>query len=73
MFRLTDLARRGEALAEQAGYLRRHVLRVVGAPDYAAYLERHRAIHPEVAPMTESEFFRYAIDRKYAKAGPRCC
>ena len=36
-------------------------------------LARHRQIHPEVPPMSEKEFFRFAIDRRYAKAGPRCC
>lgn len=47
--------------------------RIIGAPDYEAYLARHRHIHPEVPPMSEKEFFRFAIDRRYAKAGPRCC
>ncbi|MBK8181427.1 MAG: YbdD/YjiX family protein [Candidatus Competibacteraceae bacterium] len=47
--------------------------RIIGAPDYAAYLARHRHIHPDVPPMSEKEFFRFAIDRRYAKAGPRCC
>lgn len=47
--------------------------RIIGAPDYQAYLVRHQQIHPEVPPMSEKEFFRFAIDRRYAKAGPRCC
>lgn len=47
--------------------------RIIGAPDYEAYLARHRHIHPDVLPMSEKEFFRFAIDRRYAKAGPRCC
>jgi len=47
--------------------------RIIGAPDYSAYLARHQQIHPEVPPMSEKDFFRFAIDRRYAKAGPRCC
>ena len=47
--------------------------RIIGAPDYQAYLARHQHIHPEAPPMSEKEFFRFAIDRRYAKAGPRCC
>ncbi|MBE2294324.1 MAG: YbdD/YjiX family protein [Phycisphaerales bacterium] len=47
--------------------------RIIGAPDYGLYLARHQRIHPEVPPMSEKEFFRFAIDRRYSKAGPRCC
>ena len=49
------------------------IRRIIGAPDYQAYLVRHQQIHPDVTPMSEKEFFRFAIDRRYAKAGPRCC
>jgi len=47
--------------------------RIIGAPDYELYLARHRRIHPEIPPMSEKEFFRFAIERRYSKAGPRCC
>jgi uncharacterized short protein YbdD (DUF466 family) len=79
MSRLTDLMRgtaEGGAIAalgEKATYLRETLMRVAGAPDYANYLARHRVIHPDVPAMTEAEFFRFAIARKYARSGPRCC
>ncbi|HOB63465.1 MAG TPA: YbdD/YjiX family protein [Candidatus Competibacteraceae bacterium] len=60
-------------LAERLAFLRQAIRRIIGAPDYETYLARHRQIHPEVPPMSEKEFFRFAIDRRYAKAGPRCC
>jgi uncharacterized short protein YbdD (DUF466 family) len=53
--------------------LRRALKQVIGVPDYEMYLSRHRVIHPDVPPMTEEAFFRFAIDRRYGKAGIRCC
>ena len=58
---------------ERLAFFRQAVKRIIGAPDYETYLARHRQVHPEVPPMSEKEFFRFAIDRRYAKAGPRCC
>ena len=48
---------------------------VIGAPNYDAYLAHHRAAHPAEPVMSEAEFFRYAIDRRYGKrgGGMRCC
>ncbi|MDS4041356.1 MAG: YbdD/YjiX family protein [Candidatus Competibacter sp.] len=54
-------------------FFRQAVKRIIGAPDYEVYLARHRQIHPEVPPMNEKEFFRFAIERRYSRAGPRCC
>ncbi len=59
--------------AERLAYVRHAVKRIIGAPDYELYLARHQQIHPEVPPMTEKEFFLFAIERRYSKAGPRCC
>lgn len=53
-----------------------HALKgVLGAPDYPAYLAHHQALHPDVPAMSERAFFRFAIDRRYGKAGGgmRCC
>lgn len=61
------------SFADRLAFLRMAVRRIIGAPDYETYLARHRQIHPEVPPMSEKEFFRFAIDRRYGKAGPRCC
>jgi uncharacterized short protein YbdD (DUF466 family) len=61
------------ALADKVVQLRRALRQVVGVPDYEMYLSRHQVIHPEVPPMNEDEFFRFAIDRRYGKPGIRCC
>ena len=63
----------GMTLGERLAFFRQAVKRIIGAPDYEIYLARHRQIHPEVPPMSEKEFFRFAIDRRYSKASPRCC
>ena len=63
----------GKTLAERLAALRQVWRRIIGAPDYQTYLTRHRQIHPEVPPMSEKEFFRFAIERRYSRAGPRCC
>ncbi len=66
-------AKRAMSLAERLAFCRQAFRRIIGAPDYEVYLARHRRIHPEIPPMSEKEFFRFAIERRYSKAGPRCC
>lgn len=68
-----EVSAAGKTLAERLAALQQAWRRIIGAPDYQAYLARHRQIHPDVPPMSEKEFFRFAIDRRYSKAGPRCC
>lgn len=48
---------------------------VIGAPNYEAYLDHRRAVHPGEPVMSEEEFFRYAIDRRFNRrgGGMRCC
>lgn len=62
-----------QALADKVVQLRRALRQVIGVPDYEVYLARHKVIHPDVPPMSEAEFFRFAIDRRYGKPGIRCC
>ncbi len=59
--------------SDHLAWMRHAVKRIISAPDYEIYLARHQQIHPEVPPMSEREFFRFAIERRYSKAGPRCC
>ena len=66
-------AGRVTTFGERIAFFRQAVKRIIGAPDYEVYLARHRQIHPEVPPMNEKEFFRFAIERRYSRAGPRCC
>lgn len=55
--------------------LRKALKTVIGAPNYEAYLDHRRAAHPGEPVMSEEEFFRYAIDRRFNKkgGGMRCC
>ena len=47
--------------------------RMIGVPDYAAYLRHHREHHPERAPLAYAEFFARAQSARYRGAGGRCC
>jgi len=51
----------------------RTVRQVVGAPDYARYLEHHAACHPDRAPLTEREFYVQFLSWRYAGGASRCC
>jgi uncharacterized short protein YbdD (DUF466 family) len=49
------------------------VRRVIGAPDYAAYVQHMRGKHPDVVPMSADEFARDRLARRYTGVGSRCC
>lgn len=49
------------------------VRRIIGAPDYAAYVAHVRASHPEREPMSEREFVTERLNARYEKPGSRCC
>ena len=53
--------------------LARAIRRVLGAPDYDAYLTHMRRVHPELAPLTRDAFARDALERRYSRPGSRCC
>ena len=48
-----------------ATQLRQGWLRVIGAPDYKAYLIHHAARHPGTAPMAEREYVNMFIGRRF--------
>ena len=47
--------------------------RMIGVPDYAAYLRHLRVHHPERAPLPYAEFFARAQAARYRDTGGRCC
>lgn len=47
--------------------------RIIGAPDYAAYVAHTRAHHPEREPLCEREFLQERLNARYEKPGARCC
>lgn len=49
------------------------VRRIIGAPDYAAYVAHVRACHPEREPVSEREFVTERLNARYEKPGSRCC
>jgi uncharacterized short protein YbdD (DUF466 family) len=51
----------------------RRVRQLFGMPDYQRYLEHHSRCHAGQAAMTEKEFVRVELERKYAGSVGRCC
>lgn len=47
--------------------------RIIGAPDYAAYVAHVRACHPEREPLSEEEFVADRLKARYERPGSRCC
>ena len=49
------------------------IRRVIGAPDYAAYVAHVRRAHPGASPLTPDAFARDVLARRYERPGSRCC
>ena len=49
------------------------VRRVIGAPDYSAYVRHMKEHHPECALLTEAEFLDEQLTARYSRPGSRCC
>ena len=49
------------------------VRRVIGAPDYSAYLAHMKARHPECAVVSEAAFLDEQLTARYSRPGSRCC
>jgi len=49
------------------------VRRIVGAPDYDAYVRHIAEHHPGSVPQTEREFLDERLMARYSRAGSRCC
>jgi len=49
------------------------VRRIIGVPDYQAYVAHVRACHPDREPMSEKEFVQERLTARYEKPGSRCC
>jgi uncharacterized short protein YbdD (DUF466 family) len=60
-------------LIETARQVRRGYLQIFGIPDYERYLAHAAAHHPGEAPLSRRDFSARAIERKYSRAGPKCC
>lgn len=49
------------------------VRRIIGAPDYQAYLAHVRTCHPGREPLGEREFIEERLMARYERPGSRCC
>lgn len=47
--------------------------RLFGMPEYRRYVDHQRTHHPGCPVMSEREFVRAELERKYAGGGARCC
>ncbi len=47
--------------------------RIIGVPDYDAYLVHMHEHHPQCAVLTRDEFLAERMRDKYSKPGQRCC
>jgi uncharacterized short protein YbdD (DUF466 family) len=46
---------------------------VCGMPDYQRYLAHMQRCHPDTQPLSEHQFHRHAVDRRYGGARASCC
>jgi uncharacterized short protein YbdD (DUF466 family) len=49
------------------------IRRIVGVPDYDAYLAHFSAHHPGASPLSRNAFLQKCWEDKYTKPGNRCC
>jgi uncharacterized short protein YbdD (DUF466 family) len=57
-----------------ASQIRGGWLRILGAPDYRAYLAHHAANHPESFPLSERDFVATYMEHRYnGRGAQRCC
>jgi uncharacterized short protein YbdD (DUF466 family) len=55
------------------GGIAKVVRRIIGVPDYDAYVAHQRSCHPDEEPITREAFAREALARRYERPGSRCC
>ena len=53
--------------------MRETARRMIGVPDYAAYLKHAREHHPDTKPLDYAAFFARAQSARYRGTGGRCC
>ena len=49
------------------------VRRIIGVPDYDAYVAHLRSCHPYDEPIAREAFAQDALTRRYERPGSRCC
>jgi uncharacterized short protein YbdD (DUF466 family) len=49
------------------------IRRIIGVPDYEAYLAHVAECHPGMRPLSREEFAKDRLEAKYSRPGQRCC
>jgi uncharacterized short protein YbdD (DUF466 family) len=49
------------------------IRRIVGVPDYDAYVAHLHAHHPGTEPLGQNAFLQKCWEDKYTKPGNKCC
>jgi uncharacterized short protein YbdD (DUF466 family) len=49
------------------------VRRIIGAPDYSAYLQHMRSRHPGCEVLSQAAFLDEQLTARYSTPGSRCC
>jgi len=74
---VTGRAASSQARADDAPSVARRVAgvirRIIGVPDYDAYVAHVRECHPGQDPMSERDFHRERLSARYSQPGNRCC
>jgi uncharacterized short protein YbdD (DUF466 family) len=47
--------------------------RIIGVPDYEAYVAHHTRTHPGTVPLDRDTFVRQCQEARYSRPGSRCC
>ena len=47
--------------------------RMIGAPDYDAYVAHLRQFHPDSVAMSAREYRQRQLELRYNRPGSRCC
>ena len=49
------------------------IRRIIGVPDYDCYLAHIQRFHPDMDPVSRTDFAREALSARYSRPGARCC
>ena len=69
-YRLSAVRCQLRQIAAEAG---QSLKRVLGVPDYEAYLAHVAQAHPTATPLSRDEFVSRRLSERYSKPGARCC
>jgi len=60
-------------LAAAIGEIAHGMRAIVGVPDYELYVLHMAEHHPDLVPMSAERFESESYERRFSKAGSRCC